>query len=119
MRDLPEKDKHAILTYFSLCQALINHIDEGWQGNPVNRQTVKNRTEALLKALEGSINILFPKNPQLNGGAEVVGQFDDASRAMMTFYNLGVKIAGLDETKREALNNQLSILLKSYGLDLE
>jgi hypothetical protein len=119
MRDLPEKDKHAILTYFSLCQALINHIDEGWQGNPVNRQTVKNRTEALVKSLEGSINILFPKNPQLNGGAEVVGQFDDASRAMMAFYNLGVKIAGLDETKREALNNQLSILLKSYGLDLE
>ena len=119
MRDLPEKDKHAILTYFSLCQALINHIDEGWQGNPVNRQTVKNRTEALVKSLEGSINILFPKNPQLNGGAEVVGQFDDASRAMMAFYNLGVKIAGLDETKREGLNNQLSILLKSYGLDLE
>jgi hypothetical protein len=119
MRDLPEKDKHAILTYFSLCQALINHIDEGWQGNPVNRQTVKNRTEALMKSLEGSINILFPKNPELNGGAEVVGQFDDASRAMMAFYNLGVKIAGLDETKRESLNNQLSILLKSYGLDLE
>jgi hypothetical protein len=119
MRDLPEKDKHAILTYFSLCQALINHIDEGWQGNPVNRQTVKNRTEALVKSLEGSINVLFPKNPQLNGGAEVVGQFDDASRAMMAFYNLGVKIAGLDETKREGLNNQLSILLKSYGLDLE
>jgi hypothetical protein len=119
MKGIPEKDKHAILTYFSLCQALINHIDEGWQGNPVNRQTVKNRTEALMKSLEGSINILFPKNPELNGGAEVVGQFDDASRAMMAFYNLGVKIAGLDETKRESLNNQLSILLKSYGLDLE
>jgi hypothetical protein len=119
MKDIPEKDKHAILTYFSLCQALINHIDEGWQGNPVNRQTVKNRTEALMKSLEGSINILFPKNPELNGGAEVVGQFDDASRAMMAFYNLGVKIAGLDETKRESLNNQLGILLKSYGLDLE
>jgi hypothetical protein len=119
MKDIPEKDKHAILTYFSLCQALINHIDEGWQGNPVNRQTVKNRTEALMKSLEGSINILFPKNPELNGGAEVVGQFDDASRAMMAFYNLGVKIAGMDETKRETLNNQLSILLKSYGLNLE
>jgi hypothetical protein len=119
MKDIPEKDKHAILTYFSLCQALINHIDEGWQGNPVNRQTVKNRTEALMKSLEGSINILFPKNPELNGGAEVVGQFDDASRAMMAFYNLGVKIAGMNETKRESLNNQLSILLKSYGLDLE
>jgi len=119
MKGYTEKDKHAILTYFSLCQALINHIDEGWQGNPVNRQTVKNRTEALVKALKGSINILFPKNPELNGGSEVVGQFDDASRAMMAFYNLGVKIAGLDETKREMLNNQLSILLKSYGLDLE
>ena len=119
MKDIPEKDKHAILTYFSLCQALINHIDEGWQGNPLNRQTVKNRTESLTKSLEGSINLLFPKNPALNGGAEVVGQFDDASRAMMAFYNLGVKIAGLDETKREGLNNQLDILLKSYGLSLE
>jgi hypothetical protein len=60
MKGYTEKDKNAILTYFSLCQALINHIDEGWQGNPVNRQTVKNRTEALVKALEGSINILSP-----------------------------------------------------------
>ena len=119
MKNIPEKDKHAILTYFSLCQALINHIDEGWQGNPVNRQTVKNRTEALMKSLEGSINILFPKNPELNGGAEVVGQFDDASRAMMAFYNLGVKIAGMDYIRREGFNIQLDILLKSYGLDLE
>ena len=119
MKGYTEKDKHAILTYFSLCQALINHIDEGWQGNPVNRQTVKNRTEALVKALESSINVLFTKNPELNGGAEVVGQFDDASRAMMAFYNLGVKIAGMDETKRETFNNQLDVLLKSYGLDLE
>jgi hypothetical protein len=119
MKGYTEKDKHAILTYFSLCQALINHIDEGWQGNPVNRQTVKNRTEALVKSLEGSINVLFPKNPELNSDTEVVGHFDDASRAMMAFYNLGVKIAGLDKTKREGLNTQLSILLKSYGLDLE
>lgn len=119
MKDLAEKDKNALLTYFSLCQALINHIDEGWQGNPVNRQTVKNRTEALLKSLEGSINILFPRNPQLNGGAEVVGQFDEASRAMMAFYNLGVKIAGMEEEKRETFNTQLDILLKSYGLNLE
>jgi hypothetical protein len=44
-------------------------------------------------------------------------QFIDAAEAMIYFYKIGIQMARLDETKRETLNNQLNILLKSYKIN--
>jgi hypothetical protein len=112
-------DQDKALMYFSLCQALIQVIEDDWRGNPANKQRVKSITNQQLVELQKVIEILLPPGDHSESGMSVTEQFTDATEAMLNFYKLGVQISRLDQTRSETLNTQLAVLLKSYGLNLE
>ena len=56
------KDKIRLLTFFALCQNMLDFIDGSWQGHPANKQGVKMVTKQMIRELEKSMAILFPQN---------------------------------------------------------
>ena len=38
---MTQEDKDKLLTYFTMCQALIHIIEDDWIGNPANKQKIK------------------------------------------------------------------------------
>jgi hypothetical protein len=116
---LTVKDKDKALMYFSLCQALIQVIEDDWRGNPANKQKIKQITNQQLAELQKVIEILLPKGETSVEGMTAVEQFTDATESMLNFYKLGVKMSRIDEVRREGLSIQMNILLKNYGIDLD
>ena len=114
---MTQEDKDKALTYFTMCQALIHIIEDDWRGNPANKQRVKSITNQQLVELEKVVEILLPKGEHSEEGMRATEQFIDAAEAMIYFYKIGIQMARLDDTKRETLNNQLNILLKSYKIN--
>lgn len=114
---MTQEDKDKALTYFAMCQALIHIIEDDWKGNPANKQRVKSITNQQLTELEKVVEILLPKGDYSEQGMKITEQFTDAAEAMIYFYKIGIQMARLDDTKRETLNNQLNILLKSYKIN--
>jgi hypothetical protein len=115
---MTQQDKDKALTYFTMCQALIHIIEDEWKGNPVNKQRVKSITNQQLNELEKAVEILLPKGEYSEDGMKVAEQFTDAAEAMLFFYKIGVQMSRLDDTKRETLNTQMNILLKSYEINV-
>jgi BMFP domain-containing protein YqiC len=113
------EDKDRLLMYFSLCQALIQVIEDDWRGNPANKQRIKQITNQQLGELQKVIEILLPPGDHSESGMSVTEQFTDATEAMLNFYQLGVKLSRMDLIKREGLTIQMNILLKNYGIDLD
>ena len=112
-------DKIKLLTYFALCQNMINFIDGEWQGHPANKQAVKMQSKALLRELEKAMVVLFPKNLADDRDAgDVIDTFMNATDAMESFFVLGMAMDELDVVKKQGLNTQINILLQSYGIDL-
>lgn len=114
---LENQDK--ILMYFSLCQALIQVIEDEWQGNPVNRQKIKQITNQQLAELQKVIEILLPPGDHSLEGMKITEQFIEATESMLNFYKLGVKLSKMDKIKSEGLTTQLKILFKNYGINFE
>lgn len=114
---MTQEDKDKALTYFTMCQAMIHIIEDDWRGNPANKQRVKSITNQQVTELEKVVEILLPKGEHSEERMKATEQFVDAADAMIYFYKIGIQMARLDETKRETLNNQLNILLKSYGVN--
>ena len=114
---MSQEDKDKALTYFTMCQALIHIIDDEWKGNPVNKQRIKSITNQQISELEKVVEILLPKGDYSEQGMKITEQFTDAAEAMLFFYKIGVQMSRLDTTKRETLNNQINILLKSYEIN--
>jgi BMFP domain-containing protein YqiC len=112
-------DQDKALMYFSLCQALIQVIEDDWRGNPANKQRIKSITNLQLIELQKVIEILLPPKDHSESGMDVTEQFTDATEAMLNFYKLGVKLSRLDHVRREGLTIQMNILLKNYGIDLD
>jgi hypothetical protein len=115
---LSQEDKDKALTYFTMCQALIHIIEDEWTGNPANRQRVKSITNQQLTELNKVIEILLPRGNYSEEGMRATEQFVDAAEAMLYFYKIGIQMARLDDTKRETLNTQMNILLKSYEINV-
>ncbi len=115
--NLSQEDKDKALTYFTMCQALIHIIEDEWIGNPANKQRVKSITNQQLTELNKVVEILLPRGDYSEEGMRVTEQFVDAAEAMLYFYKIGIQMARLDDTKRETLNTQINILLKSYEIN--
>jgi hypothetical protein len=116
---ITKTDKIKLLTYFALCQNLINFIDAEWNGHPANKQAVKMQSKALLRELEKAMLVLFPKDLQDHRDAgDVIDTFINATDAMESFFVLGMAMDELDVVKKQGLNTQINILLQSYGIDL-
>jgi hypothetical protein len=112
-------DKIKLLTYFALCQNIINFIDGEWNGHPANKQAVKMQSKALLRELEKAIVVLFPRDLDNHADAgDVIDTFMNATDAMESFFVLGMAMDELDVVKKQGLNTQINILLQSYGIDL-
>jgi hypothetical protein len=116
--NLSQEDKDKALTYFTMCQALIHIIEDEWIGNPANRQRVKSITNQQLTELNKVIEILLPRGDYSEEGMRATEQFVDAAEAMLYFYRIGIQMSRLDDTKRETLNTQMNILLKSYEINV-
>lgn len=112
------KDKIRLLTFFALCQNMLDFIDGSWHGHPANKQAVKMVTKQMIRELEKTMAVLFPQNrnddPEL---PDALDTFQNACTAMEAFFMLGMEMDQMDETKKDSLNTQINILLKSYGID--
>jgi hypothetical protein len=112
------KDKIRLLTFFALCQNMLDFIDGSWQGHPANRQAVKMATKQMIRELEKTMTVLFPSNrnddPEL---PDALDTFQNACTAMESFFMLGMEMDQMDPTRKDSLNTQVNILLKSYGID--
>jgi hypothetical protein len=112
------KDKIRLLTFFALCQNMLDFIDGSWHGHPANKQAVKMVTKQMVRELEKTMAILFPPNrnddPEL---PDALDTFQNACTAMESFFMLGMEMDVMDQTKKDSLNTQINILLKSYGID--
>ena len=112
------KDKIRLLTFFALCQNMLDFIDGSWHGHPANKQAVKMVTKQMIRELEKTMAVLFPANrnddPDLPGALDT---FQNACTAMESFFMLGMEMDQMDQTKKDSLNTQINILLKSYGID--
>lgn len=112
------KDKIRLLTFFALCQNMLDFIDGSWHGHPANKQAVKMVTKQMMRELEKTMAVLFPHNrnddPEL---PDALDTFQNACTAMESFFMLGMEMDQMDQTKKDSLNTQINILLKSYGID--
>lgn len=112
------KDKIRLLTFFALCQNMLDFIDGSWHGHPANKQAVKMVTKQMIRELEKTMAVLFPNNrnddPEL---PDALDTFQNACTAMESFFMLGMNIDTLDQLRKDSLNTQINILLKSYGID--
>jgi hypothetical protein len=112
------KDKIRLLTFFALCQNMLDFIDGSWHGHPANKQAVKMVTKQMVRELEKTMAVLFPPNrnddPEL---PDALDTFQNACTAMESFFMLGMEMDVMDQTKKDSLNTQINILLKSYGID--
>jgi len=113
---MTQEDKDKLLTYFTMCQALIHVIEDDWKGNPANKQKIKQITKQQLNELEKVIEILLPRGDYSQEGMKVTEQFIEAADSMVRFYKIGVAMSRLTDDKRDELNTQLSALLKSYEI---
>ena len=112
------KDKIRLLTFFALCQNMLDFIDGSWHGHPANKQAVKMVTKQMTRELEKTMAVLFPQNrnddPEL---PDALDTFQNACTAMESFFILGMNMDQMDQVKKDSLNTQINILLKSYGID--
>lgn len=112
-------DKIKLLTFFALSQNMLDFIDGSWHGHPANKQGVKMITKQMIRELEKTMNVLFPNNknddPDL---PDALDTFQNACTAMEAFFMLGMEMDQMDQLKKDSLNTQINILLKSYGIDV-
>lgn len=112
------KDKIRLLTFFALCQNMLDFIDGSWHGHPANKQAVKMVTKQMIRELEKTMAVLFPQDrnddPEL---PDALDTFQNACTAMESFFILGMNMDQMDQVKKDSLNTQINILLKSYGID--
>lgn len=113
---MTQEDKDKLLTYFTMCQALIHIIEDDWTGNPANKQKIKQITKQQLNELEKVIEILLPRGDYSERGMKVTEQFIEAAESMIRFYKIGVAMSRLTDEKRELVNIGLTSLLKYHEI---
>jgi hypothetical protein len=113
---MTQENKDKMLTYFTMCQALIHIIEDDWVGNPANKQKIKQITKQQTKELEKVIEILLPRGDYSQEGMKITEQFIDAAESMVRFYKIGVGMSRLEDTKRDLLNAELTTMLKAYDI---
>lgn len=108
-------ERETIVIYCGLLNALIDHIDSDFRPSIFNQQSLKSKSNGLLKDLLKLEEKLYRGDP--NG--EVSDQYFQAGKLMIQLFRLGMEMELMDEIKREGLNTQLRILMKNYGLNFD
>lgn len=113
---MTQEDKDKLLTYFTMCQALIHIIEDDWVGHPANKQKIKQITKQQINELEKVIEILLPRGDYSEKGMQITEQFIEAAESMVRFYKIGVAMSRLSDEKRELVNIGLTSLLKYHEI---
>ena len=106
-------ERETIVIYAGLTNALIDHIDNDFRKNIFNKQSLKFKSNVVLKELESITDRLYSKK----ASAEAVDQHIEAGNIMIKLFRIGIQMSDMDEVKHEGLNTQMNLLLKSYGID--
>ena len=117
---MTQKQSHDYLTYYSLCNYMADFIDDRWTRNSNNVRKVKLLSNQLKIELEASIDHVFnSKNTDGVDIMNVLDQFVSASEVMGFFFNVGLQMDLMGETKKMELNNKINDLLLEYNIDLK
>ncbi len=108
-------DKETFVIYAGLTNALVDHIENDFRQSIYNKQSLKFKSQNLLKELVTITDKLYEKGSY----GDAVDQHVMAGDVMLKFFKLGMIMADMDDVRHEGLNTQLNILLKSYGLDID
>jgi len=71
----------------------------------------------LINELETANKILFPDEDGQRDLMDALDTFQNACTAMESFFMVGMHMDNMDKIKKDSLNTQMNILLKSYGVD--
>jgi hypothetical protein len=116
---MTQKESHDYLTYYSLCNLMVDFIDEKWANKSQNVRKVKLLTNQLKVELEKSIDHIFQSKDSEGVNMEsVLDQFVNASQIMVFFFNVGLQMDEIDEDKKVELNDKLNELLLNYNINL-
>jgi hypothetical protein len=106
-------ERETIVIYAGLTNALIDHIEGDFRRNIFNKQSLKFKSNAVLKELEQITDKLYSGD----ASAEAVEQHVMAGEMMLKLFRIGLQMSDMDDVKHEGLNTQLNILFKSYGIE--
>lgn len=114
---LTEEEKDQTMTFLSLMQVLYEMSDDADLSlRPFNKPIVKERVRALSYSLNKEISKMFKGNPDEDWDKSVEQHTHGADR-MLLFYKIGLKLSKLNDIKIQGFDTQLTILLKTYGIE--
>jgi hypothetical protein len=117
---MTQEQSHNYLTYYSLCNFMVDFIDERWAKNSNNVRKVKLLTNQLKGELEKSIDHVFEsKNSDGIDMGNVLDQFVNASQVMHFFFKIGLQLDEMEEEQKMKLNQEINDLLLSYNINLK
>lgn len=117
---MTQEQSHNYLTYYSLCNFMVDFIDERWTKNSNNVRKVKLLTNQLKGELEKSIDHVFEsKNSEGIDMGNVLDQFVNASQVMHFFFKIGLQLDEMEEKQKIKLNQEINDLLMSYNINLK
>lgn len=120
---------HTILKYIALMQVLYELSDDlDLKDTIFNTKIIKDRVFDLQNSLKKQIWRMY-RDPKKDGIWKVddfvrpedwdhaVAQHADAAQLMINFFEVGVQMTEMDRVRAEGLQTQMTILLKSYGIE--
>jgi hypothetical protein len=117
---MTKKESHDYLEYYSLCNYMVDLIDEKWAKSSYNVRKVKLLTNQLKQELEKSVDHVFTnKNTDGVDMSNVLDQFVNASYVMQFFFKIGLFMDEMPYDKKQEMNNRINDLLKEYNIDLK
>lgn len=117
---MTQKQSHDYLQYYSLCNFMVDFIDERWARNSNNVRKVKLLSNQLKGELEKSIDHVFEsKNSEGIDMGNVLDQFVNASQVMDFFFKVGLQMDEMEEDKKMELNDKINQLLLDYNINLK
>lgn len=103
--------------FLSLMQVLYEMADDADLSlKPFNKGIIKERVWSLTNSLNKEISKVFRGKPDEEWD-RAVDQHTHGADRMKIFYRIGLRLAKLDEIKLQGFDTQLTILLKTYGIE--
>lgn len=111
---MKQNEKEIFLTYAGLTNALVDTIEADVLNSAFCKQQVKFKSKNLLEELKKVETKLFPQGEDFG---EASSQYIDAGSLMLKLFRIGIKMNELTDIQQQALNTQLNILMRNYGID--
>jgi hypothetical protein len=123
-------DTQKRLKFIALMQLLYEMADDDvFKGAPFNTRIVRDRCNDLQRSLKKEIWRIY------HDGKDGIWKVDDyqrsedwdramlqhaeAAQQMSKFFDVGVALTNLDSIKAEGFSTQLTILIKTYGIEID